>query len=73
MNETPLASAVGEFDDACHFGEERVILTAAYIVAREETSATLAHQNRTATDELATEALYPEPLRVGIAPVPAAA
>ena len=63
------AAAVFEFYDAGDFGEECIVLAPADIFAGLDACAALAHDDRTAGNQLAAESLYTEPLRVRVATV----
>src|SRR5579883_2109604 len=63
------ASAIHELYLAADFGKERVIASPANIQARFQTRAALPHNDRSASNELAAECLYAQPLRVRVATV----
>ena len=62
-------AAIAELDDAADLGEQRVVLAPADIVAGLDLGAALPHDNRAARNQLATEDLHTEPLRIRVAPV----
>ena len=68
-DEASTAAAVFELDVAGDEREQRVILALADVLARLVLGAALANQNRASIDQLASEALYAEPLAVRIAAV----
>src|SRR4051794_32577713 len=63
------AALVAELHGAGDQGEQRVVAAAADVVAGVEVGAALADQDLARVDLLATEALDPEPLGVGVAAV----
>src|SRR5438105_1464688 len=68
-DEAPTPPAILELDDRGDDSEERVILAASHIMPGLELRPALPHEDRTASDELATEAFDAEPLRIRVAPV----
>lgn len=54
-----------------HFGEDSVVVTDAGAGARPEPGASLPDQNRPGGHNLAAKTFYPQPLRLGIAAIPA--
>jgi hypothetical protein len=62
MHKPAHIAAIYEADDAIHFGKERVILAAAYVLAGFQTRAALADDNRSAGDELSAESFHSKPL-----------
>ena len=64
MHKPAHIAAIYEADDAIHFGKERVVFAAAYVLAGFQTRAALAHDDRSAGYELSAECFYSEPLCV---------
>src|SRR5699024_2541945 len=67
------AAPVAELDGAGGEGEQGVVLAAADVLAGVELGAALADDDLPGADDLATEALDAEALRVGVAAVPGGA
>jgi hypothetical protein len=68
-DEASTAAAVFELDVTGNEREQRVVFALPDVLTRLVLRAALAHQNRASIDQLASEALYPEPLTVRIAAV----
>jgi hypothetical protein len=68
-DEAAMAAPVRELHVPGDEREERVVLALANVFAGLVPRAALAHENRASVDELASEALYAEPLSVRIAAV----
>ena len=68
-DKTSTAAAVFELDVPGNEREQSIIFALADIFARLVLGAALANQNRASIDQLASEALYAEPLAVRIAAV----
>ena len=68
-DEASTAAAVFELDVAGDEREQRVVFALSDVLTRLVLRAALANQNRASVDQLASEALYPEPLAVRIAAV----
>src|SRR4051812_10113270 len=63
------AAQMPELDGACGSREQRVVAAAADVEARVEVRAALANEDLAGLDDLATETLHTESLRVGVTPV----
>src|SRR4051812_14935229 len=63
------AAQMPELDGACGSREQRVVAAAADVEARVEVGAALANEDLAGLDDLATETLHTESLRVGVTPV----
>jgi hypothetical protein len=68
-NEAACAAFVFELNDAGDLCEQSVVFADADINARLEFRTALSNQDRTSSDELSSESLYPQPLRMAIATV----
>jgi len=64
VDEAAVLATVLEADNAVNFGEEGVVLAAAYVQAGLERSAALPHDDAAAEDGLSAEDFNAEPLRV---------
>src|SRR5262249_24525992 len=62
-------AVVRELHDAVALRKERVVLAAADVEARTEAETALAHEDRSAGDDVAVEALHAEALRIAVASV----
>src|SRR4029079_5874874 len=66
-------AVVFEADLAVHLRKERVVLAEPDVEPGLEASALLAHENRSASDDVAVVTLHAEALRIAVAPVAGAA
>ena len=58
-----------ELDRARDFGKERIVLSAAHVLAGVDSGTALANDDRSGGDELAGEALHAQSLTVTVAPI----
>ena len=68
-DEFAVPAALAELDYASNFREQGIVLAQADIFAGLDAGAALAHDDRSAGNELSTEGFYAQSLRIRVAPV----
>lgn len=69
MDEASHVAAIDESNYAVHLGKKSVVLAATDVLARLQTRAALAHDDRPASHKLSAESLYSKSLRIRVAAI----